>query len=946
MAQRTVLTGRQRSALFSLPQREADLLRHYTLSDEDLQNIGARRRPRNKLGFALQLCALRYPGRLLTPGEFVPPPVVDFIGRQLHLDGDELGDYAVRSETRHEHLAELRRLYGFRPFSGRAARELVERLREEAPQAQSNEEVVRRFVEACRRARTILPATTTIERLCADALVDAERRIEARIAERVPPGLRRDLEHLLEETADAGVTRFEPGRNSADANRLLDRLEHLRRLAVPEDLFGDIPPHRITRLRRQGERYFADGLRELPDNRRLAILAVCAVEWETFLADAVVETHDRIVGRTYREAARTCEAQLGDETTAVREALRAFAELGGALIGARDTGEALDAVSADGPGWEGLGDLVARAAALANTAASDLLDYVLGGYSRFRRYTPRMLDIEASPVAQPLLEAVDVLRSDGTARPTGFLRPNSKWSRRLRAQADPRLWETAVLFHLRDAFRAGDVWLARSRRHGDIRRTLLSIPAVADADHSLPVPTSPHDWLAERQLALAEGLCRLAAAARAGATTGGSIEDSVLRVDRTEAAVPDGAADLVADLYRRMPEARITDILLEVDDATRFTEAFTHLRTGSPCRDRIGLLNVLLAEGINLGLRKMAEATTTHGFWELMRIARWHVEGDAFDRALAIVVEAQAALPMAGFWGTGRTASSDGQFFPAAGRGEALNLVNARCGAEPGVKAYSHVSDRFSPFATQTIPATVHEAPYILDGLLMNETGRRVREQYADTGGFNDHVFAACSILGYAFVPRIRDLPSKRLYVFDRAGVPKQLRPLVGGKVNVDLIDRNWTDILRVAATMAAGTMRPSQILRKLAAYPRQNELAAALREVGRVERSLFMIDWTTNPGMRRRVQVGLNKGEAHHALKRAINFHQRGEVRDRTGEGQHYRIAGLNLLAAIIIYWNTVKLSDAVFAKRKAGLAIPAELLAHVLPLGWEHINLTGEYR
>ena len=72
---------------------------------------------------------------------------------------------------------------------------------------------------------------------------------------------------------------------------------------------------------------------------------------------------------------------------------------------------------------------------------------------------------------------------------------------------------------------------------------------------------------------------------------------------------------------------------------------------------------------------------------------------------------------------------------------------------------------------------------------------------YADTGGFTDHVFAACSILGYAFVPRIRDLPSKRLYVFERAGVPKRLRPLVGGKVNADLIDRNWADILRVAST-------------------------------------------------------------------------------------------------------------------------------------------------
>ena len=77
---------------------------------------------------------------------------------------------------------------------------------------------------------------------------------------------------------------------------------------------------------------------------------------------------------------------------------------------------------------------------------------------------PAVLDPE------PLLEAVGVLRSDGTVRPTGFLRPNSKWSRLLRTQSDHRLWETAVLFHLRDAFRAGDVWLARSRRYGDIRK--------------------------------------------------------------------------------------------------------------------------------------------------------------------------------------------------------------------------------------------------------------------------------------------------------------------------------------------------------------------------------------------------------------------------------------------------------------------------------------------
>ena len=95
-----------------------------------------------------------------------------------------------------------------------------------------------------------------------------------------------------------------------------------------------------------------------------------------------------------------------------------------------------------------------------------------------------------------------------------------------------------MLFHLRDAFRAGDLWLARSRRYGDIQKALLSTPVVAAADRSPPAPASPHDWPAERRFALDEGLRRLAAAARAGAIAGGSIEDSVLRVERTETAMP------------------------------------------------------------------------------------------------------------------------------------------------------------------------------------------------------------------------------------------------------------------------------------------------------------------------------------------------------------------------------------------------------------------------
>ncbi len=91
----------------------------------------------------------------------------------------------------------------------------------------------------------------------------------------------------------------------------------------------------------------------------------------------------------------------------------------------------------------------------------------------------------------------------------------------------------------------------------------------------------------------------------------------MLRLDRVPAYGRVGATLVLLDLYRRRPSVRITDMLLEVAAALGFTDAVTHLRTGAPCRDRIGLLNVLLAEGLNLCLRKMAEATNTHDYWQL-----------------------------------------------------------------------------------------------------------------------------------------------------------------------------------------------------------------------------------------------------------------------------------------------------------------------------------------
>ena len=395
MPRRTILTDRQRSALFDLPVDEPSLRKHYALADDDLQHIGQRRRGENRLGFALQLCALRHPGRALQPGELIPSAVVEFIGAQLGVAVEALLPYAARRQTRQEHMAALRSIYGYRAFAGRGARHLKDWLDGQAEEARSNAELTRRLVEECRRRQIILPAVSTLERLCANAAVAADRSVEERIADRLDAAARTALDGLLSETLETRVTRFvwlrqfEPGNNAAVAGRLLDRGEFLQRLGLSERIIEDLPSHRVTRLRRQGERHFADGLREMLDSRRLAILAVCAVEWQAGVADTLIETHDRIVGRIWREAAKLCDARIDDAKTAVYRTLRSFADLGGALLEARHHPAALEQAVSGKLGWDGLSDLVAVATRLTDTMSGNPLAHVAQGHGRLRRYAPR-----------------------------------------------------------------------------------------------------------------------------------------------------------------------------------------------------------------------------------------------------------------------------------------------------------------------------------------------------------------------------------------------------------------------------------------------------------------------------------------------------------------------------------------------------------------------------
>ncbi len=168
---------------------------------------------------------------------------------------------------------------------------------------------------------------------------------------------------------------------------------------------------------------------------------------------------------------------------------------------------------------------------------------------------------------------------------------------------------------------------------------------------------------------------------------------------------------------------------------------------------------------------------------------------------------------------------------------------------------------------------------------------------------------------------------------------------MIGGTLNIKHVRAHWDEILRLATSIKQGTVTASLMLRKLGSYPRQNGLAVALRELGRIERTLFIPDWLQSVELRRRVHAGLNKGEARNALARAVFFNRLVKSATAVSSEQRYRASGLNLVTAAVVLWNTVYLERLRTRCVATAMPLMTRCCSTPSPLGWEHINLTGDY-
>ena len=514
-----------------------------------------------------------------------------------------------------------------------------------------------------------------------------------------------------------------------------------------------------------------------------------------------------------------------------------------------------------------------------------------------------------------------------------------------------RTWELALAYAIREALRSGDLFLADSRHHVSFWNLVKDSKAWAEdrpkAYSDLDLPIEPDDAVTRLREEFERAMAGFRKALDGNPFV--SVVSGGLELKKRDALeVPGRVRQIRRVIVSHLPRIRIEDLLVEVDGWCGFSSELTPLGGYTPRTANLypALLATLVAHGTNLGIATMAQSTKGITLDTLHQLSRWYVRPETLKQANRVLVDHHHRLEASQTWGDGSISSSDGQRFNVDESTLLASFYPRYFGYyDRAVTVYTHTSDKFSVFASQVISCSVREALHVLDGLLENDTILRPREHSTDTHGFTEQLFGLCYLLGFSFMPRFRDLGDQQLYRPDRRTSYEELNAIFrGGFVDVSLIREQWDQLVRVAASLKNRTAPAHVVLERLTAS--SDRLSKALTMLGRLVKTTYILRYLSDPPMRDRVHMQLNRGETRHELARRLFFANQGAFRSGDYEEIMNKVSALSVLSNAVLVWNTVRIADIV--KRlevSSGQAVTRDELARISPLLHAHVIPSGTY-
>lgn len=518
------------------------------------------------------------------------------------------------------------------------------------------------------------------------------------------------------------------------------------------------------------------------------------------------------------------------------------------------------------------------------------------------------------------------------------------------APTNRRFLEICVFSHLSGALRSGDVCIDGSESFADYRKQLLPWEEcqarMSDYCDRVGIPASAEEFV--------DGLKTLLTQTAAHVDTafpqlGGDVviddggEPTLRRT--TARPVPASAIALQAMIENRTRPRNLLDILANIEHWTGFTRNFGPQSGVDPklrnARERY--LLTVFAMGCNLGpaqaARHLSNSVTPH---QLSYTNQRHMSLEQLDNACRELTELYLRLDLPKLWGDGTKVAADGTQYDFYEQNllAGMHFRYRRMGAV----AYRHVADNYIAVFRHFIPPGVLEAVYVIEGLMKAGLSVQADTVYSDTHGQSETVFAFTHLLGIQLMPRIRNWKDLCFYRPDKGTRYKHIDSLFSETVDWKLIRDHWQDLMQVAISVQAGQIASPMLLRKLSHEGRHNRLFAAARELGRVQRTVYLLRWISSKEMRQEVSATTNKIESYHAFTKWLDFG--GDViNENEPHEQQKRVRFIDLVASAVILQNTVDMMRVLQELQASGEPVSPLDVEYLSPYMTSGVKRFGNY-
>ncbi|MBM3653471.1 MAG: Tn3 family transposase [Alphaproteobacteria bacterium] len=977
--------------LFKVKDDAAAPLERWILTPSDLALIQTKHHA-NRLSFAVLLAFFRNQGRFPRTASEVDDLLVEEIAQQLAIAVPFDFTLSLAGRTAERRRAEIRALLGFREASVADAELLEGWLQDRVAAVGAVTEQLAALLEArCRELSIEPPADDRIERIVRAAIRAHDESFCAGVLGRLAPATRARLEALLRPTANESGDppadrsaapapalllwlRGDPGKPSlASVQDELARLELVRGIDLPADLFDGALPHELERYRRRVAAEAPYELRRHPEVMRLTWLAAFAHLRGRMLTDDLVDLLIETIHRIGARAERRVDRELLDELKRVTGKQNLLFDLAGAALEQPD-GVVRDVVFPV-VGEQTLRDLVKEAKATGPSYRTTLRTVIRNSYKgHYRRMVPEILQrlefCSNNERHRPIIEALDLLKRYAELKlqtfPVEETVPIDDIVRGLwreavfekdakgRQRVNRITYEICVLEALRDKLRCKEVWVVGANRY---RNPDDDLPADFDAQRipyyqALKLPLEADRFIADLQAEMREALRIL----DAGMPRNSGVKISRKRNKESWITVtpfdpqpdPPNLTAIKAETLATWPMTSLLDMLKETDLRLNFTDVLKS-PTAYESLDRAvlrpRLLLCLNGLGTNAGFQRMAGLQSGVTAKDLAYVRRRYISVDALRQAIAIVTNGVLRARNPAVWGDGTTAcASDSKHFGAWDQ----NLTtqwHMRYGGR-GVMIYWHVERNSLCIHSQLKSPSSSEVASMIEGVVHHCTEMEVDRQYVDSHGQSTVAFAFCRLLGFQLMPRLKAIHVQKLSRPDagQSDAYKNLQLILTKPIDWELVRQQYDQMIKYVTAVRLGTAETESILRRFMRSNIQHPTYKAFAELGRAVKTIFLCRYLHSEDLRREINEGLNVVEQWNSANDFIFFARRGEMVSNRREDHEISMLALHLLQNCMVYINTLMLQQVLAQPHWSGKLTPRDLRA-LTPLIWEHVNPYGRF-